>query len=167
MTPTTEPLLENVDPLMGYDTPEDRSDVSENSAQVSENSQEYPETHNAPVVPVEVEIVKPQGRKFMLRLPKSVYDRFKARAVSERRQFHVVLEKAIEEFIEARECEPRPYIPPILKTEPLIDTQSKIDADLYMQLDVRADVEARTRAALGLRAVLNYLEKYENEEVVE
>ncbi len=154
MNPTREPFLEEANPLMVFDAGSDMVDVTKASSDVGKDT-------TVALVPIEVPVVKPQGRRFMLRLPKSVYDRFMATSRVERRQFHVVLEKAIEEFLDQRECEPRPYIPQELKTEALVDTQSRIDADLYMMLEVRSLIEERSKNALGLRAVLNYLDSHE------
>ena len=154
MTSTTEPLLTFDDPLLTSEGDTAIADGNDATEHVTENT---------PVASVNADVppCKPHGRRYMLRLPKSVYDAFMATANAERRLYHVVLEKAIEEFLETGECEPRPYIPPMLKLEPMIDTQSKIDSDIYLALEARAMIEERSRNALGLRAVLNYLANHE------
>lgn len=99
-------------------------------------------------------------KRTIIHLPESVYREFIATAEAERRLPSVVLHKALEEFLEQCDCEPRPYINPMLKVERNIRTQPSVDSHLIERMDVRADIEERSRNALILRAVLNYLENH-------
>ena len=154
MTSTTEPLMTQDDPLMTSEAPREEPTVE------CESSPVQCETENANVSEP-TQTSKPKSKRIVVHLPVSVCNEFNAVVEAERRLQPVVLQKALEEFIEANECEPRPYIPPMLKVEPTTDIQPKVDARLLEQIDLRADIEERSRNSLILRAILNYLTNHE------
>lgn len=161
MTPKTERLLGQDDPFLEGYASEDVPDVMETSDAEMEHSDDVPVSSTEDSGIVFTPDVKTSGSKLMLRLPKSVYERLMKQKQTERRMLRVVVEKAIEDFLDKGESEPRPYIPSHLKIESKVETQMRIDDELSVGLEVRANVEERSRNALALRAILDYLEIHE------
>ena len=160
MTLTTEPLLTQDDPLMTPEAPINGSDAGEAPVDASENVNVADDATPVADMDEPLQPSKTVCKRTIIHLPESVYREFIATAEAERRLPSVVLHKALEEFLEQCDCEPRPYVNPMLKVERNIRTQPSVDSQLIEQIDVRADIEERSRNALILRAVLNYLENH-------
>ena len=153
---------------MAYDDPLMASEPSGTESEVASATPVADTTHGGadnlpmPSDAIETHPTNAHGSsRIMTYLPKSVADRFSEVVRAERRQYRVVMQRALEEFLSERECEPRPYIPSMLKIEERVGTQTRIEKQTLIDLEVRADVEERNRNALVIRAVLNYLERHE------
>ena len=163
MTVTREPLRREDDPLLQFSAPEDvavEQSTDGVSASVHPVTDSIAEKDGASDVSLSVQPRKGRGRRVTIHLPQSVYDAFGAVVDAERRSMPVVLQRALEEFVAVRECEPRPYIPPMLRVEPIVDIQPKVDYGLIEQIEVRASIEERPRNSLMVRAILNYLDNH-------
>lgn len=104
--------------------------------------------------------------KMYLWIPTTVHTLIVDRATAERRTNTVVIQKALEEFIEESTYEPRPYIP-----ENLLINNTKYDRKVSYTLPVglyesfirRGNAEGRTTSTLFIAAVIRYIVKHRDE----
>lgn len=105
-------------------------------------------------------------RQLTVYMPPALNERVRKQVESERRLMRVVMDRVVEEFLDNCPNEPRPYIPERFTVNHEA-YQFRISPEYKDRLYVRAKAEGRPVSVLFLRAILDYLDKYDNKEVVE
>ncbi len=97
------------------------------------------------------------GQRVRISVPSSIGWRIRGIAVSERREFRVVLDKVVYDFLSVPVNEPRPYIPLELRSEDAVTMQWTANSALMEMLNARAVSEGREGRTLILRALADYI----------